>query len=69
MAPAKIEDLTADNLTAHVIRTSTQNVEDKRIKELISKLIQCLHDYTREVHLKPGEWEAGLRYLTEVSSN
>jgi hypothetical protein len=49
MAPANVENLTADNLNPHVIKTCTQNVESERIKELISKLIQYLHDYTREV--------------------
>ncbi|GAD93001.1 catechol dioxygenase [Paecilomyces variotii No. 5] len=66
MAPAELEDLLADNLTPHVIKTSTQNVKDARIKELISKLIQHLHDYTREVQLKPHEWEAAIQYLTNI---
>lgn len=40
MAPADLEDLLADNLTPHVMKTSTQNVKDTRLKELILKLIQ-----------------------------
>lgn len=66
MAPADLEDLLPDNLTPHVIKTSTQNVKDERVKELISKLIKHLHDYTREVQLKPYEWEAAVQYLTKV---
>lgn len=65
---SKVEDLTAENLTQHVIRTCTQNVLNERTAELISGLIQHLHDYVREVQLKPGEWEAGWQYLTEVSA-
>ncbi|KIW10349.1 hypothetical protein PV08_11311 [Exophiala spinifera] len=61
-----VEDLTAENLTQHVIRTCTANVSDERTAELISGLIQHLHDYVREVQLKPGEWEAGWQYLTET---
>ncbi|KAH8817323.1 Intradiol ring-cleavage dioxygenase [Xylogone sp. PMI_703] len=66
MASSDLEDLLANNLTPHVIKTSTQNVKDERVKELISKLIQHLHDYTREVQLKPHEWEAAVHYLTNV---
>lgn len=66
MADAKIQDLTAENLTRHVIKTCTENVSDPRVAELISGLVQHLHDYVRAVRLKQGEWEAGWRYLTEV---
>ncbi|KAL1859977.1 hypothetical protein Plec18170_001925 [Paecilomyces lecythidis] len=66
MAPADLEDLLADSLTPHVMKTSTQNVKDTRLKELILKLIQYLHDYTREVQLKPHEWEAAIQFLTNV---
>ena len=61
-----IEDLTADNLTQHVIKTCTINASHERTKELVSGLIQHLHDYVREVNLKPGEWETGWQYLTQV---
>ena len=62
----KIRDLTVDNLTPHVVKTCTQNVSDKRTAELVTGLVQHLHDYVREVQLKSEEWEAGWRYLTEV---
>lgn len=67
MAPVDLQDLLADNLTAHVIKTSTHNVQNERVKELISKLIQHLHDYVRDVQLKPDEWEEAIKYLTQVS--
>jgi hypothetical protein len=62
-----IADLTADNLTQHVIRSCIAQAPDERTKELISGLIQHVHDYVREVQMKPGEWEAGWKFLTEVS--
>lgn len=65
---SKLQDLTAENLTRHVIKTCTSNVSNERTTELISGLIQHLHDYVREVQLKPGEWEAGWQYLTEVGT-
>jgi hydroxyquinol 1,2-dioxygenase len=63
----KIEDLTADNLTEHVIKTCTVNTPNERTKELVSGLIRHVHEYVREVKLKPGEWETGWQYLTQVS--
>ncbi|KAH8891252.1 aromatic compound dioxygenase [Thozetella sp. PMI_491] len=69
MTSVDFNDLLSDNLTPHVIKTSTQNVKDARIRELISKLIQHLHDYTREVQLKHHEWEAAIRYLTQVGQD
>lgn len=62
----KIEDLTADNLTEHVIKTCTLNTPNERTKELISGLIKHMHDYVREVKMKTGEWETGWQYLTQV---
>ncbi|KAK7890689.1 hypothetical protein LTR67_007898 [Exophiala xenobiotica] len=63
---SKAEDLTAENLTQHVIKTCTENVSHERTAVLIAGLIRHLHDYVREVQLKPGEWEAGWQYLTET---
>lgn len=63
---AKITDLTAKNLTEHVVNVSTENISDERTKTLISGLIKHLHDYVREVELRPGEWEIGWQYLTKV---
>ncbi|KAB5578070.1 Intradiol ring-cleavage dioxygenase [Coniochaeta sp. 2T2.1] len=63
---ADLEDLTADRLTPHVIKTSVQNVSNERTKVLITKLIEHLHDYVRDVDLKPDEWLTAARFLTEV---
>lgn len=60
------QELNANNLTSHVIKVSTENVENERYRALITGLIQHLHDYIRDVQLKPEEWEAAVRYLTQV---
>ncbi|KAJ9271483.1 hypothetical protein DTO212C5_2275 [Paecilomyces variotii] len=62
---AKLEDLTADNLTQHVIKISS-NISNERIKFIFSKLIQHAHDFAREVDLQRDEWEASWQFLTEV---
>jgi len=49
-----VEDLTIENLIAHVIHMSTK-VEDARVKYLTVKLIQHLHDFVRDVQLQTDE--------------
>lgn len=63
---SSLEELTAENLTPHVIKVSTENVKNERLVELVTGLIQHLHDYVKEVRLKPTEWEAAVQYLTQV---
>lgn len=66
MTTTQYEELTAENLTSHVIQVSTAQVKDERLVELLTSLIQHLHDYVREVQLKPTEWERAIQYLTQV---
>lgn len=66
MVSTQYEELTAENLTSHVIKVSTAQVKDERLVELLTSLIQHLHDYVREVQLKPTEWERAIQYLTQV---
>ncbi|EHK21947.1 uncharacterized protein TRIVIDRAFT_151491 [Trichoderma virens Gv29-8] len=61
-----LEELTAENLTPHVIKVSTENVKNERLIELVTGLIQHLHDYVKQVQLKPAEWDAAIQYLTQV---
>lgn len=63
---SSLEELTAENLTPHVIKVSTENVKNERLIELVTGLIQHLHDYVKEVRLKPAEWDAAIQYLTQV---
>jgi hypothetical protein len=60
-----LKEMSAENLTAHVIKTS-QNIDNPRHKYLLLKLIQATHDYVRDVDLKTDEWETAWAYLTEV---
>jgi hypothetical protein len=53
-----LEDLTVDNLTAHAI--------SPLVKYLITKLIQYLHDFVRDVQLQTDEFEAAWQFLTKV---
>ncbi|KAL2014387.1 hypothetical protein VTN00DRAFT_1912 [Thermoascus crustaceus] len=62
---AKLEDLTADNLTQHVINISS-NINNERVKFIFSKLIQHAHDFIRETDIQRDEWEASWQFLTEV---
>jgi hypothetical protein len=54
-----LKDLTADDLTQHVIDISTENAPNERTKDLLSGLIKHVHDYVREVRMTPAEWEIG----------
>ncbi|KAL7782825.1 aromatic compound dioxygenase [Trichoderma afarasin] len=66
---SSLEELTAENLTPHVVKVSTENVKNERLVELVTGLIQHLHDYVKEVQLKPTEWEAAVQYLTQVGQD
>ena len=53
--------------------TITQEVVDRfaatpdpRLKQLMTSLVTHLHAFAREVHLTEGEWERGIRFLTET---
>lgn len=64
----KLEDLTAENLTSHVINISSK-ISNERIKFIFSKLIQHAHDFVREVDLQRDEWEAAWQFLTDVRAS
>ncbi|KKP04409.1 hydroxyquinol 1,2-dioxygenase [Trichoderma harzianum] len=66
---SSLDELTAEALTPHVIKVSTENVKNERLVELVTGLIQHLHDYVKEVQLKPTEWEAAVQYLTQVGQD
>ena len=52
-----ITDVALDQMSA------TRN---QRFKELMDALVRHLHDFAREVDLKPGELLAGLNFLTDI---
>lgn len=61
----KLEDITAENLTDHVIKISS-NISNERVKYIFSKLIKHAHDFVREVDLQTDEWEATWQFLAAV---
>jgi protocatechuate 3,4-dioxygenase beta subunit len=51
-----------DNITAAVL-ASFAGAKDARTRELVSKLVEHLHAYVREVKLTPAEWKAAIAFL------
>jgi hydroxyquinol 1,2-dioxygenase len=39
---------------------------DPRLKEIMESLVRHLHEFAREVDLKPDEWLEGIKFLTAV---
>jgi Catechol dioxygenase N terminus len=60
-----LKDLTADNITENVVRINSQ-CDDVRLKYITERLVTHLHDFARETRLSTQEWEAGIRFLTDV---
>lgn len=58
-------DLTEDNLTENVIRINSQGKDNPRLNYVLSKLVQYLHDFVREVDLQTDEWELAWQFLTK----
>jgi protocatechuate 3,4-dioxygenase beta subunit len=60
-----LKDLTADNITENVVRINSQ-CDNARLKYITERLVAHLHDFARETRLSTQEWEAGIRFLTDV---
>jgi protocatechuate 3,4-dioxygenase beta subunit len=58
-------DLTSESTTAAVIESFAQTA-DPRLREIMQELVPHLHDFVRKVRLTLPEWEAAIRFLTEV---
>ncbi|CAB3770064.1 intradiol ring-cleavage dioxygenase [Paraburkholderia humisilvae] len=58
------------NLDEHTITDAVlarhERAGSARLKEIAGSLIRHLHEFAREVNLTEGEWEQGIRFLTEV---
>jgi hydroxyquinol 1,2-dioxygenase len=52
-------------ITEAVVR-SFDGCPDPRLKTILVSLATHLHDFAREVRLTEGEWERGIRFLTET---
>jgi len=51
------------NLTEAVLG-KVQDAADRRFRQVMTSLVQHLHDFVREVELTPEEWRAGIEFLT-----
>ena len=63
-----MSDLNVNTLTAAVLARMTQEVTP-RFREIMTALIQHLHDFTREVALTEAEWLAAIDFLTRTGKN
>ncbi|KAF2205017.1 aromatic compound dioxygenase [Delitschia confertaspora ATCC 74209] len=70
MDPSKVDlppmkDLTIENITenVHAINSRTP---DPRLRYLLERLVQHMHDFARETRLSTQEWMAGIEFLTAV---
>jgi hydroxyquinol 1,2-dioxygenase len=62
-----MRNLDENTITAATISRHEQ-CEDPRTKLLMTKLVQSLHDFAREVQLTEEEWEMGIAFLTSVGA-
>jgi hydroxyquinol 1,2-dioxygenase len=60
-----MRNLTEDNITQAVI-ACIEHTPDPRLKEILTRLVQHLHAFAREVKLTEAEWFHGVEYLTRV---
>jgi hydroxyquinol 1,2-dioxygenase len=55
-----------DTITAAVI-ASFDDARDPRAREVMAALVRHLHDFAREVDLRPEEWRAAVAFLTAAA--
>ncbi|WP_027210746.1 intradiol ring-cleavage dioxygenase [Burkholderia sp. WSM2232] len=55
-----------ENTVTEAVIASHQNAPDERLKAIVSSLVRHLHAFARETGLTEREWEAGIRFLTDV---
>lgn len=60
-----LKDLTIDNITDNVKLINSQ-CPNPRLKYVLDRLVQHLHDFARETRLSHDEWMTGLLFLTSV---
>ncbi len=60
-----MRNLNQDTITQAVIARFS-NTPDARLKEIMTSLVQHLHDFAREVKLTETEWATGIDFLTRV---
>lgn len=60
-----LKDLTIDNITDNVKLINSQ-CPNPRLKYILERVVQHLHDFARETRLSQDEWMTGLLFLTAV---
>lgn len=63
-----MHNLNQSNITDAVIQ-SMQNTSDPRLKQVMTSLVQHLHDFARDVSLTEQEWFTAIEFLTRVGQN
>jgi len=60
-----MKTLTEEGITQEAL-ARLASCPNPRLQEIVTSLTRHLHDFAREVSLTPGEWDAGIQFLTEV---
>lgn len=60
-----MQDLDVNSITDAAIAQMAKT-PDPRLREIMEAAVRHLHDFAREVKLKPEEWLAGIGFLTAV---
>jgi hydroxyquinol 1,2-dioxygenase len=55
-----------ENTITDAVLARLAEATDERLKEIVTSLVRHLHAFARETQLTEAEWEAGIRFLTEV---
>lgn len=58
-------NLDEHTITGEVLRR-IENTPNKRLKQIMTSLIEHLHAFAREVHLNEAEWMEGIEFLTRT---
>ena len=61
----ELKNLTIDNITENV-KAINSNCPDPRLKYILDRLVQHVHDFARETRLSHDEWMKGIHFLTAV---
>ena len=57
-----MRNVTRDNITDAVI-ASFKDAKDDRLKLIVSRLVEHLHSFAKDVKLTPAEWKAAIDFL------
>ncbi|VUC26023.1 unnamed protein product [Clonostachys rosea] len=60
-----MKDLTIENITDNV-HSINSKCSDIRLKFLLERLVNHLHDFARETRLSIAEWETAIKFLVDV---